>query len=469
MTAAEYEYERWLASLTMSDIRRLFQQHEANELLCKVLPRNANSKNQVYVASDLGELGKIPSGPIVPATSTSNKPGGKLTPIFKAPVAISWILPNGVLAPANHAKLIAYPQYPEVRFSGFLQGCQKAPSFLFDINKRGHTPDRLFFLGPRPDGMVLALAVPPESPAAREFRETSADFDSYGVFTVIPLRPGQAGNGLALLLRELCRIHRLEWTPSLRLDKSGILVPCNATNCGGYTLEAQLGIKSNGISEPDFHGWEIKARNVSNIERPGTSRVTLFTPEPDGGFYATQGPDEFVRKWGYPDRLGRLDRRNFGGIYRCGGDFNTLTHTKMVLDGFDHETGTFVAEGAIRLIDRRGIEAASWSFVKLMEHWKRKHAHVAYIPCKGRKQPDRAYQYAKTALLGVGAEFRHFLKAIAEGHVFYDPGIKLENSSSAKPKHKLRSQIRVSSSCISLLYKSTQIVEVCSGGQAVFL
>ncbi len=462
MTMKKNEYQHWLGSLTMIDICHIFSENGATELLCKVLPRNANSKNQIYVASDLGELAKIPSGPVIPAKSTSHKQGGKHTPIFKTSIEICWILSNGMLAPAKHSKFIVYPQYPEVRFSGFLRGCREAPSFLFDINQQGHTPDRLLFLGPRPDGRVLALAVPPESTAALEFQRSNADFNTCGTFALVPLRANQAGNGLSLLLHELCRIHRLGWTPSLRLDKSGILLPCNATNCGGYTLEAQLGIKSNGIAEPDFHGWEVKARNISNIDKPGTSRVTLFTPEPDGGVYVTQGPDQFVRTWGYPDRHGRPDRLNFGGIYRCGDSLNARTNTKIVLDGFDAKTGVFITEGAIRLIDQYGIEAASWSFAKLLEHWKRKHAHAAYVPCKSRKEPHKEYYYAKTALLGEGAEFRYFLKALAEGHVFYDPGIKLENVSSIKPKHKLRSQIRVSSTYLSSLYRSTRIVEVCN-------
>jgi hypothetical protein len=31
-----------------------------------------------------------------------------------------------------------------------------------------------------------------------------------------------------------------------------------SSNCGGYTLEAELGATPNGYSEPDFMGWEIK-------------------------------------------------------------------------------------------------------------------------------------------------------------------------------------------------------------------
>jgi hypothetical protein len=42
---------------------------------------------------------------------------------------------------------------------------------------------------------------------------------------------------------------------------------CEAPNCGGYTLEAELGITPNGYSEPDFLGWEVKQFGVANFAR----------------------------------------------------------------------------------------------------------------------------------------------------------------------------------------------------------
>jgi hypothetical protein len=422
-----------------------------------VLPQNANSKNQVYLGSDISELGRIPSGEIRPYQSQSGKAGGGHGPIFRASVPLLWITPENTLAPAPDAKFIVYPQYPEVRFSGFLKGCREAPSFLFDKSKRGTTPDRLLFFGPRPDRTVLALAVPPESRAAKEFR-ADRSFDTYGVFEVVPLRADQQGNGKALLLQELCRIHRLGWIESKRL-MGGVLVPCNSTNCGGYTLEAELGISTNGFAEPDFHGWEVKARHVGSFEKAGQSTVTLFTPEPDGGVYVSEGPSVFIRRWGYADTKGRVDRLNFGGIYRCGGDFHARTGTMLVLDGYDQRTGSFQADGAIRLMDRNGVEAASWTFAKLIEHWKWKHAQAAFVPYMGRSEP-RTYQYGSNVLLGQGAEFRFFLRAVSAGLVYYDPGIKLEGVSTATPKAKRRSQFRVVSRDLESLYRRMDLVQV---------
>jgi hypothetical protein len=52
------------------------------------------------------------------------------------------------------------------------------------------------------------------------------------------------------------------------------------------------------------------------------------------------------------------------------------------------------------------------------------------------------------------------LRAFAAGAVYYDPGIKLENASSEKPKNKKRSQFRVASKNINVLYESVETVGV---------
>jgi hypothetical protein len=454
------DYERWLTELTLDRVRQMFIEHCASELLFKVLPQNANSKNQVYVAADLSQLGKLPSGHVVPVTSSSTKPTRKPNPIFHSSVRLAWITPNGVLAPAGATKLIAYPQYPEVRLSGFLKGCLEAPSFLFDKGRRGTDPGRVLLLGPRPDGQIIALALPPEASAVRELREST--FDAYGAFSILPLQPDQGGDSFKRLMAELCRIHRLGWIESRRLNNQGIRVPCNATNCGGYTLEAELGIRSNGYALPDFHGWEVKARNVPNSMRPGASRVTLFTPEPTGGFYSAEGADAFVRMWGYPDTRGRADRMNFGGIYRVGGPPHSRTNIHMILDGYNRERGTFRSDGALRLVDGRGVEAASWSFAKLMDHWKAKHARAVYVPCQPASHPHREYRYASEVLVGEGALFELFLRAVHDGVVYYDPGISLKNASTGNPDLHRRSQIRIASQSLSLIYQTTRFASVCN-------
>ena len=105
--------------------------------------------------------------------------------------------------------------------------------------------------------------------------------------------------------------------------------------------------------------------------------------------------------------------------------------------------------------------AAAWPFAKLMDHWKVKHAHAAFVPSQASKTGERQYRYGRSILLGEGAEFSRFLRAVHEGKVYYDPGIKLEGISTSKPKPKKRSQFRVGSKDLAALYESSRIVDAC--------
>ena len=63
-----------------------------------------------------------------------------------------------------------------------------------------------------------------------------------------------------------------------------------------------------------------------------------MTPEPTGGYYRAHGAEDFVRTFGYPDKNGKPDRLNFGGVHKFG-QRQALTGLIMELDGFDVQTG----------------------------------------------------------------------------------------------------------------------------------
>ncbi|TXI89384.1 MAG: MvaI/BcnI restriction endonuclease family protein [Cupriavidus sp.] len=452
--------DKWLSEIDLSAVLAMLRDNGVTEVLCKVLPRNANSKNQVYLGkADPSQFGKIPTG-VMTARDSVSKKSGKHEAVFHAELELYWLDEGGHPFLAPESKLIFYPQYPEARFSGFLQGCKKAPSSLLSKEKRGKEPGRILVLGVGNGHKVMAMILPPESPAAKEIR-AGEPHEAYGVFNVLSM-PGQdEGDGFLELMSELCRIHRLGWVPSTRLDREGNLIPCRASNCNGNTLESLLGIRSNGYSLPDFRSWEIKARQVSNADKPGVSTVTLFTPEPVAGRYADEGVVAFVRRYGYADTHGRDDRLNVGGVYRADREAHGRTGLRLVLDGFNAGNGEFGADGAIQLLDANGIVAAAWPFAKLMEHWKTKHAHAAFIPAQACKGGERQYRYGRKILLGEGAQFSRFLLAVHEGKVYYDPGIKLESASTDKPKRKTRSQFRINSRDLPMLYASCRIVDAC--------
>jgi hypothetical protein len=81
------------------------------------------------------------------------------------------------------------------------------------------------------------------------------------------------------------------------------------------------------------------------------------------------------------------------------------------------------------------------------------------VPSITESKETRKYKYGNKIILGSGTDFQFFLKEMAAGNIFYDPGIKMENVST-KPKIKKRSQFRIKSKNLSNLYKESDIVVV---------
>lgn len=426
-------------------LKQIFSDNKCRKLWLKRLSPNDNSKNQVYMGGSFEVLNILPITEIIPES-----PGDWKRERFKAKINFSWADDNGILFSAPHAQLILYPKYPEVRFSGFLNACAKAPSELM----ASRIPGRLLFFGVTDTGKIIGYVAPPDSEIAREIEEIPSREES-GIFRSFELNSNISTR--EELIHILYQIHLKQWIKSKRLDSDGNILPCNAPNCGGYTLEAELGITPNGYAEPDYLGWEIKQFGVASFENISNKVITLMTPEPTHGIYVEEGTEAFIRKYGYQDTLGREDRMNFGGIHKVG-LIHQKTNLKLVLQGFDVETGKILsADGKIVLLDRNDREAAAWSFSSLMKHWNRKHNQACYIPSVSSVQETPCYMYGDKVIMGESTDFQLFLKQMASGHVYYDPGIKMEHCS-AQPKIKKRSQFRIKSANIDGLYKNTELV-----------
>jgi hypothetical protein len=433
--------------MNLENLKSLFVNNGCTKIYIKKLALNDNSKNQVYFGGSFEILNILPISEI-----KSEEAGDWNKERFKASINFSWIGEDGNLFPAPKAQLILYPKYPEVRFSGFLQKCQNPPTVL--MTQR--LADRLLFFSVAKNGTVLGYVADPNSEIASEFANQQ-NIIEYSVFKVIELP--QVANNRADLINELRRIHNLDWIKSKRLDSLGKIMACEASNCGGYTLEAELGITPNGKSEPDFLGWEVKQFGVDNFQRVDSSIITLMTPEPNGGIYFTQGTEAFLRQYGYPDRTGRKDRINFGGVHKLG-IRQSLTNLEMQLIGFDAGSGKIRnTAGRIALVDIKGNETASWSFASMLTHWNRKHNKACYVPSLSRTVNEREYKYGNNVILGTGTDFQLFLRQIANGSIYYDPGIKMENVST-KPIIKKRSQFRIKSQNLSKLYKVNEVLDL---------
>jgi len=406
----------------------------ASKLYMKPLAENDNSKNQIYFGPDFSSIQIIPNQEILPDGNN-----------FKAKVDFYWLDDEGQISQAPHAQLILYPDYPEVRFSGFLLGVRNAPSDL--MNKR--LSGRVMFFGICDDGRMIGYVTTDKTTLAREILGLGG-FDQIGVFINLPLQLGSSAK--SIILSELRRIHNLGWINSKRLTSSGLL-SCMGTNCGGLTLEAELGVVSNSRAEPDFIGYEVKQYKVAAFERIYSgSAITLMTPEPQDGYYKKFGAEEFVRRYGYPDNTIE-ERMNFSGIHKVG-ERNPKTGLTLTIDGYDLKSNKITnVNGAIVLVSDDDTVAAAWLFKDIISHWSRKHAHAVYVPSNKRNVPRLQYSYGYIVLLAEKTDPLYLLRAFANQLVYYDPGIHLDNMSSS-PSTKRRSQFRIRPKNIEVLYKS---------------
>ena len=426
---------------TIDALKSRMQALGVKKLYMKPLAENDNCKQQVYCGGSFEVLRQLPF------TDIREEPGGR-RPNFKASLNFSWIDAMGHEEQAIGAQLILYPDYPEVRLSGFLRGCSIAPSRDMQPlppGQRLHNngPDgRVLFLGVTETNMVYAYLATAGSNVAMAFMAHQADgkFDPAGVFWTMTI--GAKVDSRDALIKALGKIHAYGWHPGCKLNTTGKMIAYKAKNGGGYTLEALLGIKPNARAEPDFLGWEIKA--------VGSDRVTLMTPEPDMGYYGINGVKAFVRKYGRD--IGN-DVLYFTGNHKVGVTCKSSGQT-MELSGFDAVKGKIRdVSGGIFLMSSSGELSAGWSYRGLIEHWGRKHAAAAYVPYDRRGAITSEYFYKSPVYLGEGTDFDMYLKAMHAGSVIYDPGSKVVDASTPRPKVKARSQFRISFNKLPCLYK----------------
>ncbi len=448
---------------SLSNIIQILRDLGVANLYVKNLAPNDNSKNQPYLGSHLSDVAFIPTGEPVASPSTSEKSKlDKRRIKFQVPLNFAWVDADGTTYPAPNTKLIYYPQYPEVRLSGFLKGSSVEAGKWMDPYRKGRSPGRWLILGITPAGRIYAYLATPECLLSREL-ENAALIKINNVFSQIDIHHTVKQTSTRdALIAKLTEVHHLGWISSQKLNSDMSVTPYKAQNGGGYTLEAQLGVRPNGFSEPDYLGWEVKQFGVTRFPIIGAKPTTLMTPEPDGGTYFSDGAEVFVRRYGYADRSGKKDRINFGGKHIV--DIaNPLTGLRLTICGFDSGSSQITdANGAITLVDCVDNVAASWSFAKLMGHWKKKHAQAVYVPCIKRLSSAgiTEYQYGKNIELGIGTNFERMLASFSDESIYYDPSIKLEDSATERPKLKRRSQFRIAHKHQSQLYTDFESLDI---------
>ncbi|MEO7247169.1 MAG: MvaI/BcnI family restriction endonuclease [Novosphingobium sp.] len=419
-------------------------------------PKQDNDKNQIYLGGGLdGVTNLFPARIEVRSASASlaKRKSSAGRPKLEACIDFAWLDADGTRHDAPNTRIIDYFQYPEVRMSGFLMGCEAGPDAL---RRRllGAFGKRTLVMGTAGDGKVLGLVLTErDDPLVVRFPDLPLA-GPRGVLRVLSI-DGAAGVAPAELLRlEIAAIVQGGWHWS-RINRGGNVVPFTGAQGGGYTLEALLGVAANGNKAPDKHGFEVKSF--------GGSRISLMTPTPDRGFQGEHTFREFMERYGHPAVNGDGSRR-FTGMHKCG-TVNAKTGLGLRVAGYDREHDSFgyAADVAVELFHHEtGEIAASWSLEKLANCWNAKHANALYITFESRvSEGGRAeYRYSGSWVQGKGTDVWRLLRAIDRGTVFYDPADTIY----ADGRPKVRSQWRINSSglkqAMAQLYAECSIVTV---------
>ena len=404
---------------SLAEISDAFRKLGCEELVIKFLSENQdNEKNQVYFGPKLSIAQYFPGLLELRSASTSTaKPkSSDGSPIVALQLDFSWLWPNESPSPAPQAKIIEYSQYPEVRFSGFLQGSSHSPRAL----RRDEQDDygqRVLILGHSGEKTYGALVTEDSSPqAVAELRELPP-WAVQPLFSWLKITTSTHVLDAPALLSELRGLAGQVHEPRKlkRIGEPFEFIPLGG-QAGGWTLEALLGIPMNAKSEPDKYGFEIKA--------VGGDRTSLITTEPDFGYRYDNGVEAYIARFGRDAKAGG-GSRVFSGVHRCN-QLNPATGAKLTIENWDFSANmpTGTGQPNIALIEvSTGEVISGWSFAKIGASWSKKHAGAVFVQSEAVEGPPiDGYRYGALSYMGLGTSALRFLSQVANGTIFLDPG-----------------------------------------------
>lgn len=441
---------------SVNDAFHKLKSHNCETAIIKKLSKNNNDKNQVYIHKDISVFNSMfdlefsERDESTSITKSTSKPGERIPEaIFKS---FSWVSNDGSLHKVVGCKAILYAQYPETRLSRFQTEVREMPhSMSVEYTKQPELQNRFLFIGATKSGEAIALmVVDPSERFCKEYDELPSAVTS-GVIKLTNL--GRSDDRTEKLQNELEKKVLGKTLTGCRLNKEGQKIPFTGTQVCGYTLEAALDIVPNADKDGDLFGIELKAISQK--------KVTLFTPEPDAGFYKTDFTG-FMKKYGY---LNGEDEYRFTGIHRCNipNEKSGLV-LKILCMSKDSKTKTFFESEydpnkdinsqaknlRISLVDKEGYEAATWSFERMLNSWGVKHNETVYVPVKKIANPnsmevEEGYKFSvefdNKVLWCKRTEISRLFNAIHDGTIILDPAPKYVEKN---PKlNKRRSQWRL--------------------------
>jgi hypothetical protein len=448
---------------SFKQLEEIFADKGVSEVYVKHLPKKQdNDKNQIYLGKGRDGVGNLfPSTPRVRhrSESTEKVESDKGKFIIEGLLDFSWLDSSGQSYKAPEAKIIDYFQYPEVRFSGFISGCAYPPDSLRKT-RMARYGRRILVMGVDDEKRVYGLVLTElDDPGVGGFPKLSRSELSPGVLRhhVIGINTGVDYEALLLdEIRQICS----SWHPSVRLKPHEIAPsPFKGNQGAGYTLEALLDIPSNSSKLGDKYGFELKAFKKSG-------KISLMTPTADRGVEGQKSFKDFMDEYGWASG----GRTVFTGTHRY---HKPATRTRLVLDmlGYDsvsdlfsEDTDTLVL-GITKPIEN--LLVSGWSFEKLVSSWSKKHRAAIYVKYEARRHSgpsnvhDKDYRFTGDVYVGRGTTVFHFLRAVIDDIVYYEPG----HSVSAAGEPKVRPQWRLGvinalEKRLSYLYNELEIREL---------
>lgn len=482
-TTASFEH---FAS-SVAEIQSLLKGFGIDQMLLKVLPKNANDKNQVYLLRSLVGLHAVfdmsfsERAASTSLTKSGSKPGDNI------PEAcfndFRWVDTSGKAVRAKNVKAIVYTQYPEVRLSGFATEQNTMPSSLSLAHTKAY-PDakRLLVLGHTPGGGCLAfMFVGFDEALEREIADLPG-FDGSRVCKTLLIPQGYSHK-----LFDQLRTYVLGPAHSgFRLNVKGERIPFDGTQVCGYTLEGLLGIVPNSSKDGDLYGIELKAHTMP--------KITLFTTEPDFGLYVDNF-EKMITTYGYLSAKGEW---RLTGIHRAGvtckksgltlhvREYRPATPDDATSDWIRDERGERISfpydpstsltskmnAVEVVLVDAAGVVAAGWSLERLMNNWGAKHNEVVYVSAEkslNRNVQDLDKGFTYQVLFSpeiiwcrkTSAEL--LLKALSLGDIYLDPAHKFVAHDRSKNKRRCQWRINDIRSSVHHLYRDAFKVNLATG------
>ena len=442
----------------LSDLVSILKEEGCERVLIKKLGRNNNDKQQIYFHHDASLLNAVFDMTFsTREKSQSNKRKGSIkgTKILSAVFNnFQWLGTDRSLHRVSACKGVLYAQYPEVRLSGFKAETGVMPrSLAIDYVKENPDVSRYLAIGATVEGKAVAvMIVEPSHLFTTEFLALPFFSNS----KICRLLNVELSSGSQKLLTLLKRNIGGRSVKGCRLDAKGNTLPFTGTQVHGYTLEHELGIRTNASKDGDIFGIELKCFT--------SKKLTLFTPEPDGGLYSESFSD-FMQKYGYEKeavyRLTGLHRA--GSVSEKSGLSLRVLCTPKGSDSLkdynpEKPLSHQLENLSVVLADEDENVAASWSVERLLNNWGVKHNESVYVPAKvsdnGIKEEfnagfTRRVHFGNQVLWCKRTSLERMIRSIASGVIFLDPAPKYDPDN---PKNnKRRSQWRINN-----IYRDSQ-------------